>query len=68
MSCDCRKGAVAPGCSRHSVADRVSTPAFYEERIRLLRYAFADCLLALSELGHEEVAERLRERWPEAKL
>ena len=52
-----------------------------EERVRLLRdqerkdmqtiaelrCAFADCLLALEELGHTDVAARLRERWPEAQ-
>ena len=45
----------------------VPTPAMYEERIRLLRCAFADALLALDELDHQDVSERLRERWPETK-
>lgn len=43
-----------------------TTAAFYEERIRLLRAAFQDALIALIELDHQDVAERLQERWPEA--
>ena len=68
MNCECRKGAVSPGCPRHSVADRISPPAFYEERLRLLEaenqqlrdaleQAHADLESILPPRGHEELAQ-----------
>ena len=31
--------------------------------LRTANYAFADALLALEEIGHKDIADRLRERW-----
>lgn len=50
--CTCRKGARCAYCMER---DRLTTA----------EYAFEDSLIAHSELGHEDVAERLRDRWPE---
>lgn len=44
----------------------IDSPAFLLERIRILRCAFEDCLIAMRERDHADDAKRLAARWPEA--
>jgi hypothetical protein len=51
---------------------RIKLAAAQEEIQQLRRdtpaWAFTDALLALQELGHQDVADRLRARWPEVDV